>query len=454
MRRSGWQGIAIVVGLVIGLVNWLGCSSIDKQNIFYGGPPSRLGLLDIPAEDRVRPLLPGERSPAGDPKNAVAQQVQPVAVNWLGGTFSFSMVLSRVNDWSEAQYYQDKRFVRTIEHQRGECGGWSCPRLVKDQETDHERTQKTNQKKNQINQRAEFLQKAVVGLSVEVASKLIERKIMIQKPSSWEDLVAAIRKAEHDKILPSEMAYAIVVTHRYINLSNLGYAPGVCRSVVEPCEAWRERFNWETYTASRPAVLRSIIDQVTRPVELIVREPHLQSFEVEHILVVADEETTAIRTPSATTPPRIRVVVDGPTVYEQKIEHLEDRTRITLVGKERVQVPLPESALGPVVYRSGSINPVFKISVDPNYIPQPGYDDQLVLRYAIRTCPSINKICFGGWRESEIRYVPIAAAETSIDITVDRGQSTNIVYSVARKNSKLYSGAFLRERETDSFYVR
>ncbi len=451
MRRSIMWGMTVAVGLV----NFFGCSSVNKQNKYYSDRSSRLGLLEVPVEDRVRPLLPGERSPAGDPQTSMVRQVQPVAVNWLGGTFSFSMILSRVNDWNEPQYYQDKKFIRSVERQLGKCGGWSCDKApVTSQLSEAVAQIWTQFEKAMKDQRPEFLQKAILGLSAEAAGKMVERKILTKRPSSWEDLVAAVRKAERDGLVPGEMAYATTVTHRYANLSALGYSPGTCRAVTNPCEVWRERFKWETYTASRPSVLRSTIDQIVHNVELIVREPQLQNFEVENILIMADEEASSVRIPTSAIPPRIRVVVDGPTIYEQKLENLPDRTRITLVGKERVQVPLPESALGPAMYRPGSINPVFRISVDPNYIPQAGYDDQLVLRYSIRTCPSLNRICFGKWHESEARYMPITSDDTNLDVSVGRGQLTQIVYSVARKSSKLYSDSFLRERETDSFYVQ
>ncbi len=368
-------------------------------------------------------------------------QTKTISVDSQGGSFPFEVTVSRVQEWEETEYFQDRRYVSRPVMERGTCEGWDCSSTAG--------TGKSalwdsfyGARKEQKTQR---LADAIKGVGEATAEKLIAANVFSSKPRSWDAFASAIRQAERSGVIGSDITYQVLVKYRAENLVNLGYSAGSCKVVTYSCDVWVDRYVWEEFTNSRQVTRRNIIDTVRRSVEVVVRDPVLQNFERDVVTVAVGNELNDV---SAT--------VEGHTIYQQSLSHMPDRTQLQMLGIDRIKGDLPEAALGNARYQMSGSSPLFTFQVDAKYIPQlQNADDQLVLRYVIRTCkPNFLGFCVGRWTDSEPQFFPIASSESSLRIPVEKGLKTALLYSVSRKNSKWYNDNFLRDRETDDFKVK
>ncbi len=368
-------------------------------------------------------------------------QTKTITVDMQGGVFPFEVTVPRVQEWEETEYFQDRRYVSRPTMERGVCDGWDCSTTAgtgKSALWDSFYGARREQK-------AQRLAEAIKGVGEATAEKLIAAGSFNSKPRSWDAFSSTLRQAERSGIVGGDITYQVLVKYRTENLVNLGYSAGSCKVVTYPCDVWVDRFVWEEFTNSRQVTRRNTIETIRRNVEVVVRDPILQNFERDTVTVMIGNEINDVR-----------ATVDGHTVYQQSLAQLSDRTQLQLLGIDRLKTGLPETVLGNARYQMSGASPMFTVQVDAKYIPrQENADDQLILRYVIRTCkPNFLGFCVGAWTDSEPKFFPITSSESSLTIPVAKGLKTALLYSVSRKNSKWYNDNFLRDRETDDFKVK
>lgn len=378
-------------------------------------------------------LQPGDRAPAGVPRLFWAEQSRDISVGPAGGAVQFPLTIERIQQWEEQEPFLDTRYVTRVFWEPGTCSDWDCSKSqgrgsspLWDAFYSAPRERK-----------AKALADAIMGVGEPTAQKLIAAGVFHSKPRSWESFKDTLRAAERAGHIKKDIVYQVTVKYANENLVNLGYSQTSCRPYTYACDILVERVVAEQFTNYRTVTRSNIVETYSRRFEVNIRDPKLQSFEQDRVRVTAGRE-----------PNDVRVSVDGYTRYDQKMAVQGDVARLELVGVERIKTALPNAVVSRASYQLRGNTPIFTVAVDPKYIPQAGGNDQLVLKYRVRSCKTILGIC-GRKTDSTEMLQPISGAETNIEIKNVKGLKSWVVYSMVRLNSPWYNDSPLAERETD-----
>ncbi len=418
--------------LVLSGLFWLSaaCSSAPMH---HDGYDPKFAVLPVQPEPNVRLLQPGERVPAGEPRLYWTEDHRDVNVGPQGQQVELAMNLNYVHEWEETVMVRDTRWESQLVWEAGMCSDWDCSQTGGGGSSplwDAFYSAPRNQK-------AKALAEAIKGVGEPTAAKLIAANVFHSKPRSWEAFKNAIKSAARAGHIGDDIVYQVTVKYADANLVALGYTQSSCRPYSYACQTLVEKLVQVPYMRPDVQLRRTVRETHPRMVQLIVRDPKLQAFEQDRVRVTVGRD-----------PGNVRVQVDGYTRYNQQMSLQGDVARVELVGADRIRVGLPPSAVVRAGYQLRGNAPIFTLAVDPRYIPAPGTNDQLVLKYRVRTCKTILGICGKKTETAEVMQ-PITGPETNVEIKDVKGLKSVVIFSVARKNSDWYSDEFTAERETD-----
>lgn len=280
------------------------------------------------------------------------------------------------------------------------------------------------------------LAKAIDGIGKSSAKGLIESKVFQSKPKSWTEFRTAMNKALKGDYITQQQYNEVFGTYGEVNRANLGYAEADCQAFTTTCEVYG-MFPVVNGCSQKQQDER-VVSHRNVPVQVVVSNPFLQSFETDNLTVSAGGDFDSIQ------------VTGGQyTNYQASKTPTGDGAIITVNGMSRRMVDVPRGAFKKISFADQrGQNLQYTVEVDPRYLGQG--EDKLMMKIEVRHCASGGLFsfqagdCKGKDKEAMVyepmQTIQLTQASTNMPITaIPVGHRVWVKYTLSRENSPWYN---------------